>query len=180
MVVVLTAAGLFAGGVLAYVYRATSADIEANRVAEKERAVGVVVPGTVEKRYDESSAVYECLDGSGRVVGYAFEAVGSGFQGPIGLMIGADADLLTLTGLYVLESSETPGLGAKISTDEFRGQFAGLSVADGLTVVKNEPADKARGRVQAITGATISSNAVGRIVNLRLAEVRGALKGGSE
>ena len=91
MVVVLTAAGLFAGGVLAYVYRATSADIEANRVAEKERAVGVVVPGAASREFDGATGVYRCLDGSGQLIGYAFEAVGSGFQGPIGLMIGADA-----------------------------------------------------------------------------------------
>jgi electron transport complex protein RnfG len=66
--------------------------------------------------------------------------------------------------MEVLESRETPGLGDKIFKDEdFVANFRDLAVAPEVVVVK-----KGRTReneVDAISGATISSHAVVRIIN---------------
>ena len=55
----------------------------------------------------------------------------------------------------MLHHAETPGLGDEIQKDYFKNQFKGKSI-DNLVVVKTETPDK----IQAITGATISSRAV--------------------
>jgi electron transport complex protein RnfG len=57
-----------------------------------------------------------------------------------------------------LQSSETPGLGTKLSTPEFSGQFCGKDVSRGLSVKKDG------GEIEAITSATITSRAVCKAV----------------
>ena len=56
--------------------------------------------------------------------------------------------------------SETAGLGANASKDSFLGQFVGK--ISGITVTKNAPAEN---EIKALTGATITSNAVTAAVN---------------
>jgi electron transport complex protein RnfG len=93
-----------------------------------------------------------------------------GFQEELSLMIGLDPATGVLTGIKVLEQKETPGLGDKIETDSaFGNQFPGA-----LTPLRR---DKVRAggdpsEVQIITGATISSRAVIRIVNNAVARWR--------
>jgi electron transport complex protein RnfG len=85
-------------------------------------------------------------------------------------MIGFDPGSGTLTGIEVLEQKETPGLGDKIETDTaFRSQFPGR-IAPLRRVKARSGAD--RSEVQTITGATISSRAVIRIVNNAVARWR--------
>lgn len=96
---------------------------------------------------------YRGVDSSGNVVGYAVQRQQVGAQGMIELMTGMSADFNTITGVQVMKHSETPGLGALITTPEFRGQFANLPVAD-VSLTKNG------GKIDALTGATISSQAV--------------------
>jgi Na+-translocating ferredoxin:NAD+ oxidoreductase subunit G len=81
-----------------------------------------------------------------------------------------DKGFKSLTGMEVLESQETPGLGAEISGD-FRKQFSGLSVSNGIEYVKNRKPEKP-GQIEAITGATISSRAVVNMLNDRLRQLR--------
>ena len=57
--------------------------------------------------------------------------------------------------ISILGHGETPGLGDEIEKDYFLNQFEGKS-ADNLVVIKGETEDK----IQAITGATISTRAV--------------------
>jgi len=69
-------------------------------------------------------------------------------------------------GVDVLDASnETPGLGQNVTKKEFVKQFAGQN--DSLEVVKNEPSSK--NQVEAVTGATKSSNAVAASVKEALA-----------
>jgi electron transport complex protein RnfG len=66
--------------------------------------------------------------------------------------------------MEVLESKETPGLGDKIIKDlEFVGSFRDLAVDPELVAVKKGRTHE--NEVDAISGATISSNAVVRIIN---------------
>ncbi len=96
----------------------------------------------------------EGRDASGATVGYVAETTFSGAQGMVTMVVGLD-DELTCTGIYVTEHSETSGLGAKAadtSAGAWRDNLVGQG--DGLGLTKNG------GSVQAISGATITSNAV--------------------
>jgi electron transport complex protein RnfG len=67
--------------------------------------------------------------------------------------------------MAVLESRETPGLGDKIYKDaDFVASFDGLAVDPEIRAVKKGK-KAASNEIDAITGATISSKAVVRIMN---------------
>jgi len=86
-------------------------------------------------------------------IGYAFTAEGRGYGGPIDILIGLKPDNKTLQGIRIISQQETPGLGAKIVEASFLDQFSGVSV-DQVKLARNG------GKIDAITGATISSTAV--------------------
>ena len=116
-------------------------------------------------------SVYEVLVG-GENAGYAIKVVASGSQGNIEMMVGVDAEGV-VTGVSIVDNSETSGIGSKVMSNEplssgvgVLDQFQGKSAADGtLTVGKN---------VDAISGATVSSKGVTAGVNAALA-VAGAI-----
>lgn len=113
--------------------------------------------------------VYCGLKEDGTVVGYVSSAVCSeGYGGDIVVMVGVDPDC-KVTKAKVTEMSETPGLGAK-SQSEWIDQFSGLS--QNIQVSKNGSAAGAEYKVDAISGATITSNAVTKAVNAVLDAVR--------
>ena len=107
------------------------------------------------------------------MIGVAMEARGTGFQDTIVLIYGYSPDRQQIIGMEVLESKETPGLGDKIITDEdFLTNFEALEATltdDGSTLAnpivtvkkgqKTEP-----WQIDGITGATISSKAIGDIL----------------
>lgn len=83
-------------------------------------------------------------------------APSSSFSGTLALMVGIDPEK-TLTGISITESGESPGLGAKASEPEFRGQFTGKTAPVSIT--------KDGGEIEAISGASITSRAVCDAVN---------------
>lgn len=85
-----------------------------------------------------------------------------------------DSAITKMTGMEVLESQETPGLGAEIAGD-FRKQFSGLSVARDIEYVKNKKPEEPY-QIESITGATISSRAVVSMLNKRIEEIRKAIR----
>ena len=86
---------------------------------------------------------------------------GSGFQGNITVVVALKGD--TITGFKVVSQKETPGLGARISDNAFQKQFIGKKVAQGITLVKTGKAGP--NEFDALTGATVTSEAVARILN---------------
>ena len=112
--------------------------------------------------------VYEVQVG-GAASGYAVTVSASGSQGTIEMMVGVDAEG-AVTGVSVINHSETSGIGTKVTGNEptasgvgVLDQFVGKSAADGtLTVGTN---------VDAITGATVSTRGVTTGVNAALAAV---------
>jgi electron transport complex protein RnfG len=188
-------AGLLSGLAIVLVYRATLPVITANQARELRAAVFRVVPGSVtlaplawggEELVAAADAgqtggsapapqVFAALDGSGALRGYAIPAEGPGFQDTISLLFGYDASGGRIIGMTVLESRETPGLGDKIYKDDaFVACFDSLAVDPAPVVVKNGE-KSAPNEVDGITGATISSKAVVRIVNGGLETWRGRL-----
>lgn len=177
MVVVLTAIALISGGVLGVAYTKTKPKIQRNLELAKENALKKVVANVHSyetKDVDRYTTVFIAKDEAGHVVGYGVLIQGSGFQGAIKLMAGFDTTGTKLTGLEIIENVETPGLGNRITEDWFKKQFQGRIPP--INVVKGRKPENEH-EIQAITGATISSRSVVRIVNLaqtKLASVIGA------
>lgn len=187
LVATLGVAGLAAGLALAVVYRTTLPRIERNRAEARRAAILQLMPGTeritrlsrgaegeLAKDPEESAptvpgeTVFSARDGSGELLGYAIPAEGPGYVDTIGLLYGYDPRRDVVVGLAVLESRETPGLGDRIITDEdFQENFRALAVEPQIVPVRKGEKSAAN-EVDCITGATISSEAVVKILNRSL------------
>jgi electron transport complex protein RnfG len=130
----------------------------------KSRVIEVKQNGT-SKFY----TVYDAWLPDGKMVGHVVKANGQGYADKIELLVGLNAQGKTITGLFVLDQKETPGLGAKILEDAWRGQFKDKSTENTLSVVKGGGANDEQ--IDAISGATISSRSVTGIVNTVVANV---------
>jgi electron transport complex protein RnfG len=98
------------------------------------------------------------------LVGYAIAGEGAGFQDTIRLLFGYEPHGRRVIGLAILESRETPGLGDRIYKDPvFVAAFEDLAVEPTIELVQDGA--QAPHQVDAISGATISSRAVVRIIN---------------
>ena len=163
------------GGALAGVQATLSGQIDANKAADAESQVPLLVAGSARSELAPMGdrTVYQATDGQGRVVGWVVRGVGMGFADKVELLVGVNADATRITGLYVLDQKETPGLGNKVIQDGWRKQFAGLDAAVPVTVTKAAPAKG--NQVIAVTGATISSQSVSDIVNTNVQWLRGQL-----
>ncbi|MBN1846857.1 MAG: FMN-binding protein [Sedimentisphaerales bacterium] len=107
---------------------------------------------------------FTAMDARGRIVGYATEHVGGGFADKIRLLVAVDAALEQIKGYAVMKSNETPGFGDKITNAEFRDQFVQAPAGKLKVETRGDRAVKDE-TIVAITGATISSEAVTKIVN---------------
>lgn len=90
----------------------------------------------------------------GQKVAYIIPTAPKGYGGPIKLLTAVSMDG-TVMDYTVLEANETPGLGDKGAKSPFKDQFKGKKIA-GLEVTKDR---SAKDKIQALTGATISSRA---------------------
>ena len=180
----ITLALLF-GIALAAVQTALGPKIEANKINEAKEKVPELVLGreaaqrlaagnqhltiepdtltvTVQGR-PKPYAIYEARDPDGRLAGWVTKAKGMGYADRIELLVGLDPKAEKLTGLFILDQKETPGLGNKMIDQSWRDQFLQKSTSQPLTVVKGKTATG--NQINAITGATISSRSVVGIVN---------------
>ena len=122
-------------------------------------AAAAAAGGTLDSAYE--------VVANGESDGYALKVVASGSQGNIEMMVGVDGEG-TITGVSIVDNSETAGIGSKVMENEALAsgvgvldQFVGKSTADGtLTVGTN---------VDAISGATVSTKGVTTGVNAALA-----------
>ncbi len=110
---------------------------------------------------------------NGEVAGWVVRTGGQGYADRIELLIGLDPPASKITGVFILDQKETPGLGNKIVFPAFRGQFAGKSTAQPLKVIRT--AENASSGIDAVTGATISSSSVTRIINSAVGDLKADL-----
>lgn len=188
MVLVLTLITALSGAILAAWDSYTAPKITYHREQALLVAISQVLPVHDSTRTVvlNGQTFYEAFAGDS-LVGVGFQALGNGFQGQIRMMLGMTPDLEAITGLEILEQVETPGLGTKIVHDPsqrsdpewFTNQFNGLLPSPELSVIKNATPTHAN-EIQAITGATISSQAVVRILNQQIESARQAFRTGSE
>jgi len=185
----LVGVGVVCGLLIAGAFRATAPVIAQNRAEALERAIFEVVPDAdSSEAFADTGAggfvpaagappadprVHAAYDADGRLVGVAIEASAMGYQDVITLLYGYSFTEQAIVGMVVLESRETPGLGDKIEADpEFRRNFDHLDVAlDGAGTALLHPIEAVkRGQktapyqIDTITGATISSSTVARLI----------------
>ena len=86
----------------------------------------------------------------GKLTSVAFETLGKGYGGDIGVLVGLSTIEEELRGIGITMHKETPGLGAKIVEQAFRSQFVGHTT-------KAVKLEKDGGDIAAIAGATSSS-----------------------
>lgn len=182
---ILTLITLIAGGVLGLVYEITKGPIAKQQELAKQEAYKDVFEDadTFEvcvEAEDADLAAYlagegfeaqtvneimEAKDASGETLGYAINLTTSeGYGGDITFSMGVQADG-TLNGISILTISETAGLGMNATKDEFKGQFKEKQ-AEAFTVTKTGATKE--NEINAISGATITSNAVTQGVNCGL------------
>jgi electron transport complex protein RnfG len=182
LLAMMTGAGAIAGLLIVTSYEATLPRIEHHKGEVMRAAVQEVLkaPRTFDTLYLYRGALVKALppgtsakglekiylghDASGKRVGFAVSATGNGFQDPVTVMFGYDAAARELIAMKVIANKETPGLGDKIAKDStFVDGFVGAAAP--LNGVKKGAGNGAENEVVMITGATISSRAVIRIIN---------------
>ena len=117
------------------------------------------------------SNIYKAISDANTCVGWAFNASGSGFADKIELGVAVDEDFQKITGFDILASNETPGFGDRIKLPKWRSQFDGAP-SEELQLVKIGEAEKIDSEIVAISGATVSSEAVVKIINDFLPQIK--------
>lgn len=158
-------------------YRAVfkSADsFEQATVDAKEAQSALSDAGLTEDIVEE---VAKARDKSGETVGYVITVTSKeGYGGDIKITTGIAADG-TVQGISILSISETAGLGMKATEPDFQKQFKNRQV-DAFKYTKGGAS--ADNEIDALSGATITTNAVTNNVNSALAYFKAVLGGGSE
>jgi len=115
--------------------------------------------------------IYRAFDKNKKNIGFAFIASGAGFADKIKLVIAVDKNCEKFFGFEVLSSNETPGFGDRIKEDYFRNQFK-QAPAEELELVKTGRPETIDNRIVAISGATVSSEAVVKIFNTYINRIK--------
>jgi len=161
---------------------------------EVSKSLKTVLPQAVkfsEKIVGDKIIYYKGLKENDLLYGYAFISSAKGYSGNIELIAGVDLNG-TIQGIKILKHAETPGLGSKINEVKsektilsvikgekveeknipwFCEQFIGKKISN-LEVLKTASENK----IQAITGATISSKAVTKAVREGIKKLRQEIK----
>ncbi len=150
---------LVAAALLGTAYVLTEQKIEEQQEIILQQNLKQVLPEA--ERFEEKDDYYVATN-DGEIVGYAALSTGSGYGGPITVLVGIDLEN-TITGVRIMKQTETPGLGANAVNPEFYSQFNNIT---------QEEVKLARdgGRIDAITGATITTDAIIDAVRQALAE----------
>jgi electron transport complex protein RnfG len=127
------------------------------------------------KGADEAN-LYAVYDASGKLVGIALEGASQGYQDVVHTLYGYNPECECIVGLVIMKSNDTPGMGDKHTVEAnkaFMANFEALSVqvaedqsklSHPVEVVKHGTKTDPW-QVDAISGATISSRAIGKGLN---------------
>ncbi len=170
LILVLTLTATLTGALLAIANMWTEEPIQAARRADLLKALTLVLPE--HDNEPDRDAIIIDIDGreqtfyparrNGEFAGAAFTSRAEGYGGSITVMIGIDADD-QIHAIHILTHQETPGLGANIAKPEFTGQFSGQEDTDEKPALTRDG-----GGIEAVTAATVSSEAVVEAVNKAL------------
>jgi len=193
MVLTLGLVSAVCGLIIVTAYQATADAVAANRRVALERSVFRVIPaataiaefvalpsGAIEpaSRGAEAPAgaqrFFGAYDATGALVGVAAEGAAKGYADTVRILFGYGPGCQCITGIGVVAMRETPGIGDKILTDKaFLANFEALdakldgelsALANAIRTVKHGTKSQPW-QVDAISGATITSRAVGKAID---------------
>ena len=189
MLMTLGGISMLAGFLVVLVFQFTAPIIAENQRIAIEKAVFQVVPGAALKRdfllganglkpaddaATDGERIYAAYDDRGTLKGIALKTEATGYQDVIRILYGYDPACQCVTGIRILKMAETPGLGDRIASDPaFLENFnsldgalntAGDALAHAIETVKHGNKTQPW-QIDAISGATISSKAIGRMIN---------------
>ena len=188
MIVVLSSIAMLSGFLVVLVSQLTAPMIAENQRIAIEKALLEVIPGSVSNKVfllqngkltpsqdlTNKDNIYVGYDANGKLSGIASRAAAQGYADMIYLLYGYDPNCECIRGFKVLKMSETPGLGDKIIKDvDFQANFEALDarieiskmrLVNPIVTVKHGTKQQPW-EIDAITGATISSKAVGNALN---------------
>ena len=176
------------GLLIAIANAAWSPRIEQNKKAKLDKLMNGLIDGAgsfevvaedikikVKKGKSEKTNIYKGVGANGECAGFAFIAVGPGFADKIELVIAVDDKCQKFLGYDVLASNETPGFGAKIKESFYRDQFKNAPTVL-LNVIKVGDSGMVDDEIVAISGATVSSEAVVDIFNKYVGQIKEKLQ----
>jgi len=186
LIFTLGVAGFLSGLILVSAYLFTKPIIAKNKAEALRAAIFEVLSNTEsfktlvpdgdglreagEKEEVGEDVIYLGYNAQGKVTGFAIAGGEPGYQDIISAIYGFDAGQEMVIGFKVLDSKETPGLGDKIFKDaDFQTNFSALKVSPEIEAVKKGE-KKTENQVEAISGATISSKAIVRLLNNSMAQ----------
>lgn len=171
-IAVLTLICIASAASLGALHSLTEEKIEESERRQVNQALSKIFPSSELEEVENN--VYKALENGG-VVGYAGIARGRGYGGFTGgfikLAVGVNLDG-KIREVRIIKQSETPGLGSRITENWFLNQFEGISVENTVESVRLV---RDNGKIEAITGATISSSAVVDIVRKEVKKLRSYL-----
>ncbi len=190
MLMTLGGISMLAGFLVVLVFTWTKPIIAENKRIAIEKAVFRVVPGAASRKdyvlgeaglfpaaeaeSGQGETIYAAYDEQGALKGIALEAAATGYADVIRILYGYDPGCECVTGIKVLKMAETPGLGDKIAFDpEFLKNFEALdaklnadkNALENKIVAVKHGAKTQPWQVDSISGATISSVAIARMIN---------------
>lgn len=151
--IVLMLIAVISGGILGSLNGATAPIIECKKQEATEIARKEVLPKAVKFNVDKKvkKGNFEFIPGyntENKKVGYVVSVSSNGYGGEIKFVLGVDENK-KVAGLKIVDSKETPGLGAKINNLDWQKTWVGKD--------KNYKFNKS---VDAFAGATISPRAI--------------------
>ncbi|MDD2980391.1 MAG: RnfABCDGE type electron transport complex subunit G [Hespellia sp.] len=194
--IILTAITVISGLLLGLVYEVTKAPIATAQNNAKQEAYKSVMSDAKEfvpyedfdadaaqklmddhKLSDVVDEVVAAQDASGETIGYVVTVTSKeGYGGDIKISTGIDAEG-TVKGISILSISETAGLGMQATAADWQAQFKDKAVEQFEYTKTGASADN---QIDALSGATITTNAVTNDVNAALVYYQEVLaKGGS-
>lgn len=190
MVATLGLVATLCGVLIVSAYQGTLEAVTANKRIALQRAVFKVIPGAASMREyyatragivaadgaapDDGVKFYATYDAAGQLKGIAAEGAAVGYADVVRVLYAYAPLAQHITGIGVVAQRETPGIGDKIITDQrFLNNFAALDVtlnadrtalANPVRTVKHGTKTRPW-EIDAISGATVTSKAVGKGIN---------------
>ena len=195
-IVTLTVITLVAGILLGFIYEPTKEPIAAQELLQKQEAYRQVFAqadsfedyadfdeeeaakllSDAGFAYDSISEASVAYDASGEVLGYVFTVISmEGYGGEIDVAMGITKEGV-LNGIEILSIGETAGLGMKADTPEFKEQFKDKQVSQ-FSYTKSGASQEYE--IDALSGATITTNAMTNAVNAGLIYFQNITGGGN-
>ena len=199
LIAALTGVAVISGLLVVLTYQVTLPRIAENQRVALEKAIFTVLPSATVRsnllveadtltvlppEEIEAANVFAGYTDMGALVGFALNGEARGYQDVVRILYGYAPDRECVIGMTVLQSSETPGLGDKVENDpDFLANFNCLEArlnAEG-TSMRHEIVTVQHGKktepwqIDGISGATVTSTAIGRALRNSTREMLPAL-----